>query len=362
MNNSFKKYFSYFSKQQTFAVDINNSDLKIFQIECGKNKDIIRGWSRKVLPPGVVVDFEIQKLDEFVAVLKEALSEVSAKKIKGKSVIVSVPEGKVFLRIIKLPLMKDGEVEEAIHWEVESHIPIAIDDVYFDWQIVKKGSKDMDVLVAATPKRVVDSLLVAFESVGLTVSALESDSVATKRSVLGADENEAVLVADIGIDGTSYFVYKDGYPVFSSSSSISGKLFTDAVSKEFGMELKRAEHHKTKIGLGSNKKERTESLKIYKPILLNLIQEMSKTIDFYDEKLAVDDKKIEKVIMVGGGSNLKGLVSYVALHLKKEIVQGNPWNNVRFNKQIPPISKEEAQSYITAIGLALRGCKNEYFN
>lgn len=362
MSNSFKRYFSYFSKPQNFAVDINNSDLKIFQIENKKGKDIVRGWSRKVLSPGVVVDFEIQKLDEFVAVLKEALSEASTKKIKGKSVIVSVPEDKVFLRIIKLPLMKDEEVKEAIHWEVESHIPIAIDEVYFDWQVVKKGQTDMDILVAATPKRVVDTLLVAFEMVGLTVSVLESDSVATKRSVLGDDENEAVLVADIGIDGTSYFVYKDGYPVFSSSSSISGKLFTDAVSKEFGIELNKAEHYKTKIGLGSNKKERTEALKIYKPILLNLIQEMRKTIDFYNEKLAIDGKKVEKVIMVGGGSNLKGLASYIALRLKKEVIQGDPWKNVRFNKQIPPISKEEAQSYITAIGLALRGCKDEYFD
>jgi len=359
---SFKRYFSYFFKPQMFAVDVNNSDLKIFQVECGNDKDVVRGWSKKVLAPGVVVDFEIQKIDEFVAVLKDALSEISSKKIKGRSVVVSVPEDKVFLQVIKLPLMKEKEVREAIHWELESHIPISIDEVYFDWQIVGRNAKDMDILVAATPQKVVDSLITAFEMAGLTVSVLEADSVATRRSVLDKDEKEPVLVVDVGIDGTAYFVYDKGYPVFSSSSSISGKLFTDVVSKEFGIELNKAENYKTKVGLGSNKQEREEALKIYKPILSNFIQEMSKTISFFENNLTTDDRKIGKVIMVGGGSNLKGLISYAAIHLKKDVVQGNPWKNVRFNKQIPSISRSEAQSYITAIGLALRGCKNEYFD
>ena len=292
LSNSFKRYFSYFSKPQIFAVDINNSDLKIFQIERKNDKDIIRGWSRKILPPGVVVDFEIQETDKFVAILREALGEVSGKKIRGKSVVVSVPEDKVFLRVIKLPLMKEIEVDEAIHWELESHIPISVDEVYFDWQIVKRGAKDMDILVAATPRKIVDNLIFSFEMAGLTVSALEADSVASKRSILAVDDNEVTMVVDIGIDGTAYFIYRDGYPVFSSSSSISGKLFTDVVSKEFGIDLKKAEHYKTKIGLGSNKKERDEALKIYKPILSNLIQEINKTITFYDENLAIDDKRV----------------------------------------------------------------------
>ena len=360
--NSFKKYFSYFSKPQTFAVDVNNSDLKVFQIERKGKKDIVCGWSKKFLPQGVVVDFEVRKTDEFVAILREALDEAAGRKIKGKSVIVSVPEDKVFLRLIKLPPMEESEVEEAIQWELESNIPISIEEVYFDWQIVKKESKSIDVLVAATPKRVVDSILTSFEMAGLSVSVLEADSVATKRSVLGEDEKDAVLVVDIGIDGTAYFVYRDGYPVFSSSSSVSGKLFTDVVAKEFGIETKKAENYKTKIGLGSNKSEREESLKIFKPILSNLIQELNRTIDFYNENLLIENKKIEKVILVGGGSSMKGLVSYVALHLKKEVVQGNPWKNVKFEKQIPPISQEKAQSYITAIGLALRAVEDENFN
>ncbi len=360
--NSFKKYFSYFSKPQTFAVDVNNSDLKVFQIEKRRNKDIICGWSKKFLPQGIVVDFEVQKTEEFVSILKDALNEAAGKRIKGKSVIVSVPEDKIFLRLIKLPLMKKDEVKEAIQWELESNIPISVEEVYFDWQIVKKETKTMDVLVAATPKRVVDSIIKSFEMAGLSVSVIEADSVATERSVLGADEKGAVLVVDIGIDGTAYFVYREGYPVFSSSSSISGKMFTDIVSKEFGIEKNKAENYKTKIGLGANKQERERSLRIFKPILSNLIQELNRTIDFYNENLLIDDKKIEKIILVGGGSSLKGLVSYVALHLKKDVIQGDPWKNVQFKKQIPPISKEKAQSYITAIGLALRGCEDEYYN
>ena len=58
--------------------------------------------------------------------------------------------------------------------------------------------------------------------------------------------------------------------------------------------------------------------------------------------------------MCGGGSNLKGIIPYLAIHLKMKIEQGNPWTNVKLEKGIPPVSKEAAQSYITVIGLALK--------
>ena len=78
---------------------------------------------------------------------------------------------------------------------------------------------------------------------------------------------------------------------------------------------------------------------------MSLIQEINKTITFYDENLAIDDKRVEKVVLVGGGSNLKGLVSYVALYLKKDVAQGDPWKNLRFKKQIP-ISRNDGKLWM----------------
>ncbi|MEA1925773.1 MAG: type IV pilus assembly protein PilM [Patescibacteria group bacterium] len=361
--STIKHCLACFSKPRIFNVDINNKDMKIFQIEQKKNRHKVIGWAKKKFPRGVIDDFEVKDKDKFVEVLGEALASNTARKIKGSVVALSIPENKVFLRILDIPVMTEKEAAEAIKWEVEGNIPISIDEVYYDWQIVKKEGKKMKVLIAASPRRIIDSLIEAFEHADLRVCILEADSIAVERSLLPQNENDPILVVDIGIEGTGYFVFYNGYPVFSSSGYISGQMFTDAVAKYYEIEWDKAEHYKTKVGLGSNRKEREEALCFYSPLLTTLIQEIEKTINFYNENLSGNSKKeVRKVILCGGGSNFKGLLPYLAIHLKRQVAQGNPWENIKLAKEIPPISKEEAQSYITVIGLALKSSNygNQY--
>ena len=61
----------------------------------------------------------------------------------------------------------------------------------------------------------------------------------------------------------------------------------------------------------------------------------------------------------GGGANTKGLVPFLSKKLGREIELGNPWVNVRFNKELPIIEHKQALQYSTAIGLALKGIHYE---
>ncbi len=357
-NSTFRKYISSFATPHSFGVDINNNELKIFQIERERGKEKIVGWSRKTLSEEVMSrDFFITDTKKFTQVLKNTLEASKGKHIRGNSVVISIPENKIFMRILTVPLMSEKEAAESIKWEVESNIPISIDEAYFDWQVMEKTGNEMKVLVVAAARKTIDNIISAFDEANLQVRIIEADSVAVGRCVLSAKEKNPILLVDIGVDGTSYFIYQDGYPVFSSSSSVSGRLFTDAVAKYYGVDWRKAEQYKTRVGLGSTRKEKEEMMKLFKPLLSTSVSEIEKTMSFFSEKLSVDkDRGIEKVIVCGGGSNLKGLKSYLAINLKRKVVQANPWQNISLGDNIPPISMEEAQSFITAIGLALRCC------
>jgi type IV pilus assembly protein PilM len=273
---------------------------------------------------------------------------------------VTMPEDKIFLRILEIPKMQENEMAESIKWEIEENLPVALDKIYYDWQIVEEGSKHSKVLVVASVRTMVDDLLEILESMGFNVCAIEADSLANARSILPKSEKRPVLFIDMGLEGTSYFIYEGGYPVFSSSSGISGKRFTDLIVKKFGLSWEKAESYKMLRGLGRNQEERREMIEIFEPILSSLVEEVDKTIHFYNDNLAGKNKKLKKVMLCGGSTNLKGLVTYLEIKLKDfEVSQGNPWENTRFTRELPPISKEEAQSYVTAIGLALRSVKDE---
>lgn len=95
---------------------------------------------------------------------------------------------------------------------------------------------------------------------------------------------------------------------------------------------------------------------IFEAILLDLIKEITKTIDFLNENLFLEEKnkKIDRIILCGGGSNLKGLSSYLTVKLKQQVIQSNPWINFSFVEKIPPISKQKSQGFAPTIGLTLR--------
>ena len=69
-----------------------------------------------------------------------------------------------------MPLMNEEEAAKAVYFEAENYIPLPIESVYLDAQIVGATSNHpdhADVLIAALPKKTVDSYLYSLRKAGL---------------------------------------------------------------------------------------------------------------------------------------------------------------------------------------------------
>jgi type IV pilus assembly protein PilM len=351
---SIKKTPFLFDRNQTFGLDFNDSALRLIQIDKDKKHHRINAWSEKKFPSGVMQNFEIKNEEQFQEVFMNTFKE-SHGRIKGLNAVISIPENKIFTRVINIPRMESSEAAEAIKWETESNIPISVEETYFDWQIISKGEKNMEVLIVASPRKIIDNYLKTLDKIGVNVVACEAESIAIGRSVINSKNKDYVLVVNMGSSSTSFAIYRGTMPIFTSSSSVSGNLLTDAAAKHFGFSYEKAESYKIKTGLGLEEKEREESLKIFEPTLANLINEIEKTINFFNNNLNSNNEiNIENIIICGGGSNLKGLDNYLSINLGKTINCSNPWENVNLKNHLEEMSKERVQSFTTAIGLALR--------
>lgn len=350
---SFGKKYLNIGSRQAFGVDFNNESIKILQLFKSRKYSELAGWAKKNLPKNVMDYYDIQDEKKFQETFLSAVKE-SEGKIKGRDIVISLPENKVFTRTITIPLMEQQEAAETVKWETESNIPIAIDEVYYDWQIVEKEKENMKVLVMACPKKLIDHYLRVFEEIGYNVVAMEAESIATGRSVLGVDDKSASLIVDIGSENTSFAIYQNGFPVFTSSGSVSGKIITDMLSKTLKIDEEKAESYKIKIGLGDEKSTKGEGYEALKPVVSSMVVELQRTINFFEEKLNTSKDSISRIIMCGGGANLKGLAAYLAVNLQIDVVLSNPWTNLFLGANTPPISKEQSQGYANVIGLALR--------
>jgi len=273
----------------------------------------------------------------------------------GKEVVCNLPEEKVFIQAIQLPKMKKEELNQAVKWEAEAHIPLGIDDVYLDWRIVELGSGkagQINVSLAATPRSLVDSYLNFLKKSGLQPVALEPESIAIIRSLIRPDNLKPVVVVDLGATGTNFVVFSGLAIRFSSHVEISGQLFSETIVKELGVSEKEANQLKIKVGLDKTK-EKGKVYRTLEPIANDLAKKINEYIAFCHSHSSDSgrDWTIKQVLLCGGDSLLLNLSDYLSKKLKLPVELGHPLTNV-IGKGYP-LSEKESITYTTAIGLAL---------
>lgn len=345
-----------------FGLDLSDLSVKVVNLQNNGTCEYVSSFSSVPIPGGCLSDGEIMKKEQVVLAIKKAVEIAGPKAMKTKKVICSLPETKAFLRIISIPQMGDDELNEAIKWEMEANIPLPLEQVYYDWQIIPESllaeKNKTNILVVAIAKNVVDQTLAVLEEAGLDPVGLEIESIAQARSlILEKNEKNTVLIVDIGDRRTSFSVAKGGVPCFTSSIPLCGQSFTDAISKGMGIPFEQAEKTKISHGIGDGFKG-DALFRFIEPILENFVQEIERSIDFYLTGLKYSDS-VDKIIVCGGGANMKGIVPYFSKKIGREIELGSPWTNINLGKNLPSIEKEKSLQYSTAIGLALKGLHYE---
>ena len=102
MNLLKKKIASFETK--IFGLDLSDLSVKVFQLERENNFDKMRAFYSIDIPSGNIDDGLIINQEKVAEILKEAIKKAGPQKINTNKVICSLPESKVFLRIINNPL------------------------------------------------------------------------------------------------------------------------------------------------------------------------------------------------------------------------------------------------------------------
>lgn len=364
-------------KPEAFGLDISDSSLKIAKLEKNGKSLSLASFGTTVIEPGVIEKGEVKDEKALTEIIKESLYKVSGKKLNAKYVIASLPEEKSFLQVIQMPKMNEEELKKAVYFAAENYIPLPVEEVYLDFQIVTPvydHLDHLDVLVVAFPKEIVDAYVNPLKKAGLNIKALEIESLAIARSLIrNGLSPHPVLLIDLGENGTGLMIFS-GYSLrFTSFIPISSKQFTKTISDALGISFQEAETLKLKHGLSKKYKIKMKNgiekeIKPGKisealfPLLTDLTKRIEKYLDYYSthvfhEHLGPDEKIVEKILICGGGANFKGISQFLSLNLKVPTELSNPWTNIlkRPLQEVPELSFSQSQAFACALGLALRG-------
>ena len=383
-------------KPEAFGLDISDLSLKIVKLKRKGKLLTLSSFLEEDIGQGIIKEGEIKDEEGLVKIIKESLPKIKGEKLKTKHVVASLPEEKAFLQVIQLPRMSKEDLKSAVVYEAENYIPLPIEEVYLDSQIILPLYNHLDhfdVLIAALPKKIVDPYLSCLKKAGLYPKALEIESLAIARALIKKEISPfPALLIDFGATKTSFIIFS-GYSVrFTSSIPVSSHGLTEVISKTMNIDFKKAEELKIKYGLdivekiiftkkspapeqvryGASKdsqfqKEIIGNKKIFEtliPALTDLTEQIKKCLDFYrthasHEHLLPEMKDVKKIFISGGGANLKGLADFLSSGLGVPVSLGNPWINILPEplKEVPELSFQESLKYTTALGLALRGIR-----
>lgn len=335
------------------GLDIGFSNIKVVALSHAKKPAKLISLGMISAPvPGMTSDADVE-LEAVAVSIKKLLS---AAKIEEKEVVAALPESKVFTRVIDdLPYLADAELPSAIKYASEEFIPMSMNDVNLNWQILYRDKENKGrtiVFVVASPKNLINKYLKVFTMADLKPLALETEIIAGTRALVGNNPfSPTTLVIQMGSTTTDFAVVSKGIILLTRSISTGGNSLTRAIGQQFSFESMQAEEYKKVYGLVAEQLE-GQVFKTIKPIIDIVLDETRRVIQAYQIKNP--SNPIKRVVLSGGGAKLPGLVIYFANGLGLEVQEADPWYFVAKEKSLTNQLAQEAALYSVAVGLALR--------
>lgn len=375
-------------KTEAFGLEITDSNVRIIKLlKKKKGKILFSSVSCIELKVGTVKNGIIKDAKSLSESLKDAIKKAKGEKIKTKYAIAALPEDKAFLQVIQMPKLNEEDLKSAVIFEAENYIPLPLEKVYIDFQVIPNPQTELDhldILVIAFPRETIDSYIEAFKRAELKPVALELESQAICRVFIKDGFCASpTLIIQIGDTKTNLIIYA-GYSLrFTFSVPISNNYFVDTISKELEVDKKTSEILKAKYGIEkyskggpifednkesiakkeSNKNE-MEQRKIFEaliPGLVDFVQQVNKYINYYHthashEHLPKDQRMISKILLCGSGANLKGIDQLISLKFNLPVEIVKPFDNLGENgkKNLQVLFGDPTDSFSTVFGLAQR--------
>jgi type IV pilus assembly protein PilM len=343
-------------KTSMVGVDIGSSSVKAVELQ-GKGADLqLLNLGFETLQADSVVDGQIMELN---AVSNAIGSIFNEHKIKTTRVAAGVNGHSVIVKNIVLPQMTEEELQESFAWHAEEHIPFDISDVNLDYHVMNRADDAIHVLLAACKRDKVANLKQAIQLAGKQPSVVDVDAFALQNCYeLNYDPQPGHVVAllNIGASTTNINILNGVRSVFTRDATFGGNQYTSLLQKEMGLTFDQAEAVKRGMPLPEGIEQR-DIAPILDTVSDILALEIQKTMDFYRATVEEGESAVEKILVSGGGSKLKGLVDFLSRRFEVPVEMFDPFRKIKVDSRgfDPEYMREIVPEMAIAVGLALRG-------
>ncbi len=344
-----------FGKKNTLVgLDIGSKSIKAGEIlETKKGMSLAR-FGMVELSPGLIEEGNITDPVQVANVIRQLFK---AYNIKEQNVAVSIGGYSVIVKKINVQTMSEDQLQETIHFEAEQYIPFDISDVNIDFQILGEAEgnpNQMNVILVAAKKEMVNNYINLIQLANLNPCIIDIDAFALQNiyELSYGSGGENVALIDIGASKTSLNILKENTSVFMRDVSLGCGQINQEIASMINCSIEEAEQ--VKLNNPGDKLTPEHLQGIVSSVVADWCNEIRRALDFFYS--TYPDDQIKKIILSGGGANIKEFRQLLAEETFAEVEPINPFASIDVD-----IDKFQA-SYIKAIapqaaicmGLALR--------
>ncbi len=343
------------NQQPIIGIDIGSSSIKIVQM---KKNNRIHKLGYEVIPEGLVNQGRIEASQPLADIIKKTISKY---KITGTECSLCLSGSELIVRELKLPEMNENQIMDNIKHEITSFLPLNHEEYCIDYKVLdyieaeNNAPGKLSVMVAAVPDNLVQSYINTLKKAKLKVVYVDIiPNIAGKiaKWIMNSNNLDAsrsnLCIVDFGARNTNIIMLKNGNYFIHKTVNSGGDYLTAIIAEKSNMDLIEAEEYKIKNKFFVNTFQNELSLHV-RNFFDFLITDIERTIEFYKNRN--NQKSVEQIYIMGGGSLLHGLPEYMEEHLSVKVYRiADLLGQFKYNSK----SGESIAFFSNAIGSTMR--------
>ena len=397
------------------GVDVGSTAVRVAEVAAGEIPVIVRA-AQVPLPPGVVEAGEVRQPEVVAEALRELWSKAG---VKSKQVHLGVGNQRVVVRELALPWLPEKELRDTLGFQVQEFIPMASDEAVLDFdplgEMDQGGRRMVRILLVAAHKPMVNALVEAALAAKLDPQGIDLTPFAVIRAVgagddgLDLDSSGDEAIVDIGAQVTSICVHDRGVSRFVRMLPSGGRDITLALASGLGVDDEMAERLKRGERFGGiadavpavgSPADGAPAVQLPPPadalpvdtlptgtpptgtppveaprgvpgVLADpaevrdlalaragsFVDEVRSSLEFYTAQMP--NAQIGRVLVVGGGSRLDGLLELLQERLPVPVDRGRLFERAKSEIELSAEASAEAEAVLAvAVGLAIPGWRS----
>ena len=336
-------------RKTTVGLDVGSGLIKIAVIDHGKGAPELVKVAITKLQPDAIVEGEVMDPGIVSDAIRAALDNAG---VSGKNIVTAVGGRDVMIKKIQTERVKEKQARELMRWEAEQHVP-DVESVELDFQILEdgKGADEMNVLLVAAKRDLVDAKIRILADAGVTPRIVDVDAFALHNAfeVNYPDAMRGFVgLVNVGNEVTNVNIMDNGVPILTRDLPLGTRRFSEDLQRQHGMPARDAEN----LIRGYDRSPQLDA------VLAARIEEIAMGVERAAGFLSTSrtNAQLRAVYICGGGSRTPGLAEMLGDRLKISVEHANPLArlNIRDGALESLTTDEVAPLLMLPIGLALR--------